>query len=228
VFILGQNAFGDARLHNIQEFVKYWSQFDQRVVRDDATHGPISYLDELHLGGGLTTENIRKLLRWKDPQHLTHVTKGGESNPKVQKVLANIAVINSFRRQEIPYSDFFDVVSEIFRSNGAVYRAFLFHIARPTDYPIWDQNVARVHALLTRRKNDRGWKHYTDYLQWFTRLKTLLAIGHDSTRENVQKAKCFDSALLAYGQFLKRYGSNVDARRDGVRRQRAHRKAGHD
>jgi len=103
------------------------------------------------------------------------------------------------------------LVSQIFSSSGAVYRAFLFHIARPADYPIWDQNVARVHALLTERNNDRDWQHYSDYRRWFTELKKLLNIGRHPTRNNMRKAKRLDSALVAYGQFLKRYRSDFDA-----------------
>jgi hypothetical protein len=147
------------------------------------------------------------------------VNKRGELNPKVQKVLDKIETINSFRRQEIPEGDFLDFVRKIFAS-GAVYCAFLFHIARPADYPIWDQHVARVHALLTKRSNDGDWHHYEGYRSWFTELKTLLKIGHNSTRGDIQKAKRLDSALLAYGQFLERYGSNVDVQSRGGKRQR--------
>ena len=96
MFILEENAFGDARLDNIGEFVNCWSQFDRSLVSDEVTHRRISYLDELHLGSDLTKENIRKLLRWKDPQHLSHANKRGTPNPKVQRVLAKIEAINSF------------------------------------------------------------------------------------------------------------------------------------
>jgi hypothetical protein len=204
MFVLNQEAFADNTLGNIDGFVNCWSRFYNETP-GDTSGNPIDYLDELNLNANLTEENIRRLLRWKSPRHLTHENKLGRQNLKVQKILQEIDTINSFRRQEVADEQFLDFTANIF-SNGFVYRAFLFHIARPSDYPIWDQHVARVHALLKHRENTGDWQHYTDYRTWFAELKTTLNIGNELTEDNMRRTKRLDDALMAYGQYLARYG----------------------
>ena len=204
MFILDQNSFGDATLDNVAQFVDFWSHFDNQTPNTYPANEPICYLDELHLNCDLTEENIRNLLRWKSPRHLTHVNQRGVPNQLVERAVVGMGTINQFRRHEITHERFLLFARGVFPT-GVVYRAFLFHIGLPAEYPIWDQHVARVHALLTRRENDVGWSHYTEYCAWFAHLKGRLDINTEATGDNVQRAKRLDSALMAYGQFLLRY-----------------------
>jgi hypothetical protein len=206
MFILDQLSFANNEFGNIDSFVNNWSRFYNETPGD--TNGnPINYLDELNLNADLTIGNIQRLLRWKSPRHLTHENQEGEQNEKVQRVIQGIGTINSFRRGEVTEGDFLGFTANVFQ-NGFVYRAFLFHIARPADYPIWDQHVARVHALLTHRENSVNWQHYTDYRVWFTILKTALNISDELTLENIGSTKRLDDALMAYGQFLAKYNDH--------------------
>jgi hypothetical protein len=143
-------------------------------------------------------------LRWKSPRHLTHESKEGKQNSKVQKSLEGIEIINKFRNLQIADQDFFNFTGTVF-PNGFVYRAFLFHIARPADYRIWDQHVARVHARLTNRANTIDWEHYENYRTWFANLKIALKIERELSKESMQRTKHLDDALMAFGQFLANY-----------------------
>jgi hypothetical protein len=49
----------------------------------------IDYFSELNVGNDLTDENVRRLLRWKDPTRLTEVIKG-RPNAKVVSVLKSV------------------------------------------------------------------------------------------------------------------------------------------
>jgi hypothetical protein len=203
MFILDRKAFSNNTAENIDAFVNCWSSFYNETPGDVDGH-PINYLQELNLNKNLTEQNIQKLLRWKSPRHLTHENKDGKQNSKVQKSLKGIETVNSFRNKQITDNDFLDFTGTIF-SNGFVYRAFLFHIARPAEYPIWDQHVARVHARLTNGKETVDWEHYENYRIWFANLKITLKIENELSVENMQKTKRLDDALMAFGQFLMKY-----------------------
>jgi hypothetical protein len=96
-------------------FVDYWSQFFEDESKDiDGTK--TEYLKELNVGSDLTTENVRKLLRWKDPRLLTHPNKvTGLDNPDVAKVLAKTDALNQFCNDQITESDIRHIADEIFR-----------------------------------------------------------------------------------------------------------------
>ena len=210
MFILNEAAFGDRTAENIREFVDYWSKFYTYSVSDNDTQEPISYLHELCLGGVLDRANIRKLLRWKSPRFFTDVSAQGVRNQIVEQILERTDLFNALRKDPNQTLKFDAFVREVFRTGRAVYRAFLFHVARPVEYPIWDQHVARVHALMRQRLNAEDavtddWNQYEAYRNWFSELKGKLGINSELTSENVRGAKKLDSALMAYGQFLKTY-----------------------
>ena len=197
MFIPDQKGFGDNTTENLESFVSYWSQFYIETP-NDIYDKPINYLAELNFNENLTEENVQKLLRWKSPRHLTRINKDGKENSKVRKAISGINTINKFRNNQITDRDFLCFTGDVF-PNGFVYRAFLFHIARPVEYPIWDQHVARVHAHLTNRENTVDWSHYESYRSWFANLKTALK------SEDMAKTKRIDDALMAFGQFLAKY-----------------------
>lgn len=67
MFVLDKNKFGDSDLTNAKEFVEFWSNYYHYEVEAFKSKEHISYLDELNLRNDLTTQNVKRLLRWNDP-----------------------------------------------------------------------------------------------------------------------------------------------------------------
>jgi hypothetical protein len=205
MFIFTQEQLLSPSLDNLHEFVACWEKFYNYAPTDSEGIYLIDYISELSIGNNLTNEHIISLLRWKSPRHLTHQTRDGTRNPKVDAVVSIAKNINEFRNNKITCKEFFSISQRVFQS-GYVYRAFLFHIARPFEYPIWDQHVARVHSLLTNRENSEDWEHYRNYRNWFYGLCQAMGVVRTKQNEaNLRKIKRIDSALMAYGQFLSSY-----------------------
>jgi hypothetical protein len=167
----------------------------------------ISYIEELNLNNDLTKENIKKLLRWKDPRWLTDTNPAGKE--KVNRVLNELKDINDFRHGRIERDKFLEKVSGIFR-DGFIYRVFLFHIARPDEYPIADQYVFRAYYTLTGKNKPEGFDGYDNYTKFFSDIAERAGIVKPQNRiittDFVSKLKEIDNALFAFGQFLEYYG----------------------
>jgi len=204
MFVIDQNSILDSNSNNIEEFVNCWGQFYNYVPTDFGTNNIIDYVKELTIGNNLKEQNIIKLLRWKSPRHLTHPNSSGQVNLKVQAVTEKLDEINQFRQGLISCDVFLNTCSSIFES-GWVYKVFLFHIARPFDFPIWDQHVARVHAMLTTRDSSGDWDHYLAYKKWFNDLCDARRIPKLQDEKTLREIKRIDSALMAFGQFLNAY-----------------------
>jgi hypothetical protein len=183
-------------------FVGFWSQFFEDESKDvDGTK--IEYLKELNVGGDLTTENVRKLLRWKDPRLLTHPNKvTGSDNPDVMKVLAKIDALNQFRNDRMTESDIRRIADDTFR-DGIVWKAFLLHISKPHIYPIADVNVLTVWSLHTGLKDRGTWQTYDEYRDYFKQIAHQMAIPQ--TIENILRLKEIDNSLVVFGRFLLAY-----------------------
>ena len=192
---------------NARSFVEFWGQF---YVEDDIkvldAEELIDYFTELNIANDLTEENLRRLLRWKDPRLLTHRilsgTNKGQDNARVRKVLANLGPINQFRNEQITAAEIRGTIDQVF-ADGVVWKAFLQHIAQPHVYPIADQNVFRVWSLHTGRKDEQTWATYDSYCDYFGQIAQ--AIGADRTIENIRQLKRIDDALLCFGLFLAAY-----------------------
>jgi len=178
-----------------QEFVGFWQQFYQSRIPDDV------YEANLNLGGGLSEENVRILWRWKNERY---------GLPLVEPTKAILPDINAFRRlahvDEPEERTFWQKASRV--SPGIVWQVFLFHIARPQDYPILDQHALRAYYALTTgyvycnpkevrepcRSYDRFRSCYSDYRDFFFRLW-----GEAGSPQ----PKAVDRALWAFGRHLK-------------------------
>ncbi len=204
MFILNPQDFANANPQNLRGFVDYWSQFIDPAPKIHGLEQRINYLAEMNIGHDLTEENIQRLLRWKSPQYLTHVNRQGAFVIRVHRVLDLIGDINAFRNEQIGQDQFLRIITRIFR-DGVVYRAFLFHVARPMQFPICDQHVFRAHSLLTQVPAADTWEHYLIYRDWFHGLRGALGITQLVNEGNVRAAKELDSALMVYGQFLAKY-----------------------
>jgi hypothetical protein len=145
---------------NARSFVEFWRQFYEDDIKVLDAEERIDYFKELNIANDLTEENLRRLLRWKDPRLLTHrILSGknkGQDNARVRKVLANLGPINQFRNDQITAAEIRGTIDQVF-ADGVVWKAFLQHIAQPHVYPIADQNVFRVWSLHTGTKDEQTW-----------------------------------------------------------------------
>lgn len=209
MFTLQHCEIDNFNLQMAREFVEFWSQFyDYRVPLLNG-EGDIDYFAELNVDGKLDQQNISRLLRWKDPRLLTETTlhgkNKGKQNNTVAKVVALVAKLNEFRQGSITDCEARCMVDGIFKQ-GIVYRVFLLHIAKPHLYPMGDQHVFRVFALHNRTKVPTDWSSYDCFRRYFAKLAA--ATGVDEELKNVRDLKRIDNALMAFGQFLKKYGSS--------------------
>jgi len=195
MFILSQNEFQDNDRENIHNFVNYWERF--------YTYSLPSYFDALCLGAVINRENLERLLRWKDPRFLSGQTAGSRS--KIDPILEGLDTLNAFRREN-SLDEFTAWALDILPDNEhVIYRTFLFHIARPIEYPIWDQHVGRSFAVLTNQNPCVNWAMYNTYRTWFDGMKRDFGCDNAVSASNLRKVKRLDSALMAYGQFLTKY-----------------------
>lgn len=217
MFVLDKSKFFDKVLINAEDFINVWRKYYNYVVKDE-NGKDILYIEDLNLNNNLTEQNIKRLLRWKDPHMLTEKIQSGKNegsnNKKVEEVLKNFKNINDFRFGKISEDDFKGVTENIFKT-GIVWRIFLFHISRPLEYPIADQNVFRVFFLLNDIKKDptkAKWEDYIEYKKFFFDIAKYAGIidheleGNEKNIRNiVERLKKVDDALFEFGKFLKKY-----------------------
>lgn len=213
MFILDKTKFGDCDFANAKEFVEFWKQYypeDTTKIFRSKDNILIDYITELNLGMNLNPENIKRLLRWKDPRWLTEIKPSGDDNPNVRKVLNELNIINDFRHNRINEKEFSRILSEkkIFQE-GLIYRVFLFHMAQPNEYPIADKNIFRAFFILNnknRNPEDTNDKDYEEYTKFFFKIAKHAGISPETDiSKYIRKLKDIDNALFAYGQFLESY-----------------------
>ncbi len=196
-------------LQNARPFVEFWDKcYGVDDVKVLGSEERIDYFAELNIANDLTEENVRRLLRWKDPRHLTHLVLSGpnegKSNQKVEKVLACLGLINQFRHDQAPESGMRPAADQAFES-GIVWKAFLLHIAKPHTYPIADQNVFRAWSLHTGLKDEKTWDTYAAYCNYFAQIAEAMGIDRTMKLENIRELKRIDNALFVFGQLLGDY-----------------------
>jgi hypothetical protein len=206
VFTLNPEEFGQFDWGQAPRFVKFWSQFYHDRVAVLGAAELIDYFMELNVERDLTEENVRRLLRWKDPRHLTHRVNGGQDNPRVVRVLNNLAAINRFRNDQVAEDEMRNTVAQVF-PNGIVFQVFLLHIAKPHSYPIADQHVFRAFSLHTGQKTRENWETYVAYRDYFGQIAQAIKVAQERGIENVRRLKRIDNALMVFGQFLNTYCS---------------------
>ena len=207
MFVLDVDKFSDSNPENIVEFVEFWSHFYAGgAIKIANEKKPIEYVTELNIGNDLTEENIIRLLRWKSPRHLTHIKLSGKNkglpNPKIDKILSNRDKLNKFRNLRITPEEFENIVDEFF-SYGIVYKAFIFHICRPLEYPIADQHVFRAYKFHCQKELLEDWSGYRKYIKYFKKL--IQAYEPLVKRNQLGSRQKLDQALMVYGQFLSEY-----------------------
>ena len=107
-----------------REFICFWERFYRYRVQVLGGRSDIDYFSELNLGGNLTPQNLKRLLRWKDPHHLTDkVLSGpnkGKANKMVEAALDSLNVLNRFRRDAISETETLTTLSNVFESDKLV------------------------------------------------------------------------------------------------------------
>lgn len=201
MYLLKTNAFRAVDTNGVAEFVECW----ERYYGDDDSE----YFNDLNIGNDLTEQNIIRLLRWKDPWRLTHPRKGdGKPNPFVMRVLEQIAELNRFRNGNLTADGFRGITQKIF-PNGIIWQLFLFHLARPADWPIADQHVFRSYSVLFNAAVPDSIKAFDRYLKKFLELAAKFRknakIEDNGQADVVRTNKRLDNALFAFGQFLATY-----------------------
>ena len=215
MFVITRSLLRGFDINKAREFVNYWGRpHTFASVKCYDSDEKVNYIEELNIGNRLTEQNIKRLLRWKDPRMLTEkILSGpneGKDNEKVLKVLEKRDDINQFRESSIGtgIDDFKRVTKEIF-SDGFVWPIFLFHIARPHEFPIADRNVFKSYSLHKQVKIPENWTEYKDYIEYFFQIAIAANIisekpqGNESNLiEIVKELKRVDNALVAFGQFV--------------------------
>lgn len=209
MFYLDPREFRGGDRTRLVPFVECWERYYRGTVTvAPANAQPIDYFAELNVGAELTRQNVTRLLRWKDPRLLTHPKRnstGNKRNLRVVGVLNQLEAINSFRRGDMNRVDFTDVVHGTFRQ-GIVWQLFLFHIARPWEWPIADQHVFRAYSALFGGSIPNTLESFDAYRTLFHDLAKALPLPAGPPRAaTVEKNKRLDNALMAYGQFLRAY-----------------------
>lgn len=218
MYILNNNQIKEYNLRKAKRFVEFWQEkYSYTPVRVYGSKNKyINYIEELNINHKLTNDNIKRLLRWKDKRWLTEKSisgpNKGKENKKVKKVIENRIYLNKFRIGKMHHQEFNKKTNELF-PNGLIWQAFLFHIARPFDYPIADQNVFRSYKEHQNVDNPTDWEGYLDYKNYFFKISFVANViikkpkgNEKNIEEIVTNLRKVDKALFAFGQFLNRYG----------------------
>lgn len=195
MYIPAPEQLVDFDLANANQFVRFWSSFYEDNW--EQSH----YFEQLNETADLTSENVRRLLNWKDRRFLAQ-RSSGEANPRVEKVITNLESLNRFRRGEISEQDLWALTGKIY-PEGFVWNAFLLHIAQPHSHPIIDQNVLRSWSAHTKGVNNQGWGTYKGYCDYLAKIADTMGVARmpDKTRH----LKQIDNAPFEFGRFLERY-----------------------
>jgi hypothetical protein len=200
MFTLDQAAFEAFNPDAVSEFVNCWGKY----YRYDLD----KYFPFIKLGLDLQEDDLKALLKWKDVWMLSPPKSGNGLNPRVHKVLEKRQAINAFRKDELKDSEFAEITNRIF-PNGIVWQLFLFHIARPITCPIADQHVFRAYSRFSGEPAPKTVGEFAGYSSWFNELALRFRAQtrvDDSDKVAMLKAnKDLDGALMAFGQFLKKY-----------------------
>lgn len=208
MYLLTKENFSILDKSKATDFVNYWSKHYQYKIKKYNSNDEIDYFSELNLNSNLSEDNLRNLLRWKDPKYLTEIImsgpKKGEENERVRKVINEISSLNQFRNSSITESEFKNKSKYLF-PGGVIWEIFIFHICKPLKYPIADQHVFRSYDLHTGCHKQISWEKYNEYKNYFQDIKDSYCQSIENLNGNIEIQKKIDNALFPFGQFLLKY-----------------------
>jgi len=119
--------------------------------------------------------------------------------------------LNDFRHGRIDENSFLEIVKEIFPT-GLIWQVFLFHIARPYEWPMAGRNVFLAFSIQTNNKIPEDWEGYQEYKGFFFNVAKSAGIidrqpkgNENNISEIVWALKKVDNALFIFGKFLNDY-----------------------
>jgi hypothetical protein len=175
------------------DFVSFWAQFYVTRVPDSVYQDHIS-------GERLEREDITCLLEWKNQGKLSR-----RKEEVMKNIVDHLERINSFRLGRIDIATYHKAVSS-FVKTGFVWKAFLFHIARPKQFPILDQHVLRAYTYLTRLQVPAKELYRAFDLETYLALvESYQGFFNDLCQRSGKDNRAVDKALFCFGQLLKRY-----------------------
>ncbi len=151
----------------------------------------------------LTEEALKALFEWKNGMNLSK-KKEASYIAKVKNHLKSIAEYRNDTNKNA--SQLYDSLNNV----SFVWRIFACHIARPQEYPIYDQNIHR--SVLYIQGNDE-WKNVTPQLSdekkedfYFHNYKEkFLPEFKDIPSRDI------DKALFAFGRYLRDYERHAES-----------------
>lgn len=169
----------------LHQFIEFWSGFysyDKEYIYDDCISKQT-----------LSKDDIQALFIWKNGMKLS----GAKHKSLEEKIISRLDAINFLKSQSsINPAD----LNIKFQDVTFVWRAYLMHIIRPNEIPIYDQNVHRAYNYM----------HGIDYLSTSEylndRIKERFYFEEYSPfirSINGLTLRKIDRALFAFGQFLK-------------------------
>jgi len=188
----------DFKIVNMKEFIQFWQQY-----YSESTYPEKEYLYHLKKDGSLTPEDLLYLLEWKNAKPLSQ--KKQLIYEKAKKNLDRLMKYRNLGRFKADHEfELYSLVSEIVRT-GLIWKIFLMHVARPDDFPLFDQHVYRSYYFLkngeiidrTLTEDDKNL--YQEYFSYVTKIR-------DDTSLDL---RTIDKALFAFGKFLKEHKGGI-------------------
>ena len=174
---------------SITDFISFWNK-----CYNEGRYSDKDYEKNLNREGLLTPENVQYLLEWKNANRLPR-----KKQAIADGIKSKITKVNEFRQMsevsDDEFEKFWSFISTIVKS-GIVWKVFLLHISRPSDYPIVDQNVLRAWRFLVENNVEETKKTLANYRKYRVFFFELATQSGKDLRE-------VDRALMAFGQFLK-------------------------
>jgi len=178
-----------------REFLQRWAPLYQE--------GPVpdKVLEEnLLIGRTLEAQNILPLVNWR---------RQGSMEEKDQEVIAcvtkSLKEINAFRSlsktSEEEVLNFYEKV-DAWAPDNLILRVFILHMARPQQFPLFDQNIHLAHQILTQSTLKQPEPILPDDdPAYFTYMKTFFQM----VTAGAKPVRTLYQALSAFGQFLSMY-----------------------
>lgn len=193
---------------NIKEFIEFWSQrYDKKKLDKKGILIESKYDDNiLNWKEDKTQTKLKQLFIWKNGMDFSeHKNKSNSFENNILGSLKEVKLIN-----DISLDDYFYLFNQSKLKNwdNIVWKLFLLHCLKPTDFPIYDQHVHRAYDFIVRgeiknpqyyyssNKIEEKIKFYkTDYISFVKKLEN----------ESDFKLKQIDEALVTFGKFLNDY-----------------------
>jgi hypothetical protein len=183
------------------DFVSFWRRF-----YDEGKYPDEDYQRNLNARGRLEKKNVLALFEWKNGAPLSK-----KKRQIAERAIEKLTEINKFRTLESlgenDVREFWQIAGQI--TKGLIWRIFCLHIARPNDFPIFDQHVLRAYRFLqhgkvmAKKEEGASVADYDEYRSFFFQL----------VKQSGKQRGEVDQALMAFGQHLTPYAKD-DSRLD--------------